>query len=212
MAISAYREGRLKKNPLLGTSLAIDPNRVAMRSGYQDLIKEARATANEGREGMLRRLSERYGSLQAEHQPRLTAIPKEIAALEADARTWIDYDKYQKMQQRAGSANKYLTELGRSDPSMGYQPMIEGDFKTEVDAAFKEAKKTNPRLDKATFSRDYMTKAVRDLSEFESGIQARIADVNARQYFPLKEEAALRQKTLRDRADLYNAFLGMDLM
>jgi hypothetical protein len=86
MAISAYdREGRLKKNPLLGTSLLSDPGRAEQREQFMSLHGEAKENVGEGRAGMLGKLAGRFKTFGGPEVERLDVIKRRQDKLSSQA-------------------------------------------------------------------------------------------------------------------------------
>jgi len=215
MAVSAYNsEGNLKKNPLLGTSLAVDPNRKGMRQGFLDLYGEAKQRAGEGREGMLRRLSERNASLGAANQAELEGIPKKLKFLEDEAASYVDEDKLEDLTKRASTAQKWIEEQNKAQGARGYKgTTIKSDYDKEIQDAWKnldwgDQRKRQSYGDYNKFKEIYLEDMVNQLNEYTGNVNSRVASLNKLQYLPLLEQQRLVTKTLNDRADLYNAFLG----
>lgn len=77
MAISAYGpQGRLKKHPLLGTSMLSDPSRKDAVKQFRGLHQEAVASKDTSRAAGVKRLSKKYETFAAPHTTRLGEIAK----------------------------------------------------------------------------------------------------------------------------------------
>lgn len=217
MALSAYSsEGNLKKNPLLGTSLAVDPRRKAMRQGFLDLYGEAKKSAGEGRGGMLRRLSERNAALGAANQADLERIPKQLQQLQDEASSYVDEDKLKDLTERAATAEKWMEDQNKAQSARGYKGAhIKSEYDKEIQDAWKnldwaDQRKRQSYGDYNRFKEVYLEDMVNQLSNYRNSVNSRVASLNKLQYLPLLEQQKLVTKTLNDRADLYNAFLGGD--
>jgi hypothetical protein len=80
---SAYdTSGRLKKNALLGTSLAVDPDQAVQKGQFEELHAEAKGVAGQGREPMLGRLQGRWQEFGQQQQHRLQTIAERKGSLE----------------------------------------------------------------------------------------------------------------------------------
>jgi len=122
MAISAYKQGKLKKNPLLGTSLAVDPNREAERESFQALYGEAREIANEGRSGMVKRLSERYQDFGRPHvaeMGRLGAERSRLAGIDTSAERMQGKKDWFAARDTSEMADKTIRRAAK--PGQGYE-------------------------------------------------------------------------------------------
>lgn len=111
MALSAYRHGLLKKNPLLGTSFLVDPDMAVARARFMELH---RAANTEGREGMLARLANEYRQFGASHQARLQEIAaaKSPLAYGSPERNELEAEEVQRNKYLQGRALLYNAFLG----------------------------------------------------------------------------------------------------
>jgi len=207
MAISAYRDGRLKKNPLLGTSLAVDPNRQVMRQGFMDLYSTAKGRGvAEGRPGMLAELADQYSRLGQIHQPRLAQIPQEYTDIATEASSYSNPEDLARISQRSTTAQKYLEDLSKI--TKGKKKInLSSEYKNEIDAAYKEAGSPG---DKDRFTKEYLSNMSSELKAYQDQASAKAQQLHTYKYTPLAEEETQRRRILQDRADLFNAFLGMD--
>lgn len=205
--LSAYSHGNLKKNPLLGTSLAVDPNRQAMRQGFNDLYSEAKSRGTgEGRSGMLSELASQYASLGQYHSPRLAQIPNEYADIATEASSYSSPKEIERLSKRSTTAQKYLDDLSKITKGKKKIKLIPA-YKSEIDAAYKEAGRPG---DKNRFTRDYLSNMASEFKTYTSAASAKSQKLHDERYIPLAEEETQRRRSLQDRADLFNAFLGID--
>jgi len=205
--ISAYRDGRLKKNPLLGTSLAVDPNRQAMRQGFMDLYGLAKNRGvGEGRPGMLAELADQNARLGQIHAPRLAQMPQAYTDIATEAGSYSDPKEIERLSGRSTSAQKYLDDLAKI--TKGKKKInLHPDYKVEIDTAYREAGSPG---DKDRFTKSYLSSMASEYKAYTDQAAAKAQALHTTKYTPLVEEETERRRILQDRADLFNAFLGMD--
>lgn len=237
MAVSAFKDGMLKKNPFLGSSLLDDPNRSAELGGLREIYSEAKADPNAGRAGMLAKLAQRYREFGLPQMQRLSEINKQKADMQAinyhdpeaegklakDVNLWQDFAKNYAAQtgRKKKNANQFLS-MSMHNKEIAGKAQEAWDLLTDEErmAFYVQPKmeyglvRPKPDLKKVTkeFLGQYIGKHAAELARQQQDQQAAIAkkyaDLNA-QYQPLLQEQQQRQGALAQRANLYNEFLGM---
>jgi len=212
MAISAYRQGKLKKNPLLGSSLAVDPNREQERKDFMSLYGEAKQIAGEGRAGMVRRLSERYQKFGAPHVQQMEGFGTERDKLAA-----IDTSK-----ERMGAKKEYAA--AQAGKTAADAPRLSKKGWLKYDERFTtEQKKLLSADRKARFgvkgAQQQWSRKVAEARKYYAGQAAQkkeayeglVAENTARvaQIGTLTGKYNEQRGLLQARADQYNRFLGV---
>jgi hypothetical protein len=224
--VAAYDEmGRLKKNALLGTSLAVDPNRATQRQAFNDLYGEAKeaATQGMGREGFLSRLSSRYGDYERSQHQTLGELARQSQGFVSEAQKLRDFEKEDELRQRASKFRDMTSGLKGKDGKLEAAEF--GQLKKSAPALVDEAqqkwKKMTPiekaeqKVGKGVNQRrwimDYVLggekRAMDEHAAYEANINQEVDRINS-SLIPIQQEYADRQQRLADRVELYNLFLG----
>jgi len=230
MAISAFgKEGRVRKNPLLGTSLLSDPGRAGQREQYMALHGEAKESAAEGRAGMLGKLAERFKAFGGPEVERLDVLKRRQDKLSSQANELRlegignaqDRLDALKRAEEVGLQSNYNIAPSRyvkegsliSDPT--YREFIE-EWRSTPGAGTGEVGGGETTLMPATFMQE--TWLPREMEAAEANY-AQAYDAASESYYSqlgvlgqqheaLTLEQKQREGKLAERAGLYNMFLG----
>jgi len=188
MAVAAYTgRGLLRKNPLLGSSLDIDPARAGVREQYMSVLyPEARQQASKGREGMVRTLSERYKRFGDPHTERLKQIRSELSTLTGEAGT-LETEQLEAQKEGTRLKEKATTAASKKKKTFFLDYAGKRKYAKQERAARSEAE---------ALKRAYLER------------KQRLMDIGAIST-PLAEEQTKRERKLTERSDLYNLFLGV---
>lgn len=85
MPASAYKDGQLKKNPLLGTATQSVPSRAKQKERLLGLYGEAKSIAGQGRAGMEGVLAGRYARFAEPEQRALGGLQSQYADIQSKA-------------------------------------------------------------------------------------------------------------------------------
>lgn len=224
--VAAYDEqGRLKKHALLGTSLAVDPNRASQRQQFEELYGEAKTAASQGigREGFLNRLSDRFGSYAQGQQPTLGELARQSQGFVTEAQKLRDFKFEDETRQRAQKFHDMTSGLRDAEGKVTASKF--GQIKKGAKALTMEAKKKwetmTPReraeykvskgVGGKQFMMDYVLggekRAMDEYATYEANINQEVDRIN-QSLIPIQQEYADRQQRLADRVELYNLFLG----
>lgn len=222
MALAAYdAQGRLKKHALLGTSLAVDPNRASQRQAFEDLYGEAKQAASQGvgREGFLNTLSNRYGAYERGSTQSLNELARQAHGFEDEASKLRDREFEDEVRTRASKFRDMTSGLKDIDATKFRK--VRKAASPLVDEAQQKWKQMTPQeranytvnkgMNRKQFAMDYVLggekRAMDEYAAYEAKINQEVDRINAN-YIPLQQEYADRQQRLADRVELYNLFLG----
>jgi hypothetical protein len=229
MAVSAYdAAGRLKKNPLLGTSFASDPTRALEREQYMGLHSEAKGRTREEMEGLLTSRFQAYGRPQ---MTKLEELAEQEAGIQQEYAGLRDPEEelgFQKQIQKAGKflapydQSQYRTKTGKLKTGAIYKTLPTSE-KQGIKQAWKllsgKEKQSYKKTAKgkkgggiASFAQaEFMRQqraAQKARSDYTDRINEEIDQLNER-YIPIQQDIASRESKLADRVDFYNMFLGV---
>jgi len=210
MAISAYRQGKLKKNPLLGSSLAVDPNRAQERKDFMSLYGEAKEVAGEGRAGMVRRLSERYQKFGAPHVKQMEGFGAErdkLAAVDTSKERMGARRELASADAGVAAGKQWLSKAGlkKFDAYSPSQQQVLEDARVKQ---YGEKGKQFQWRRKLAHGKKYYNELAAKKKEAYEGLvtenTARVARIGT-----LTGQYNEQRGMLQARADQYNRFLGI---
>lgn len=227
-------QGRLKKNALRGTSLAVDPKRSKQRQQFQSLYEEARTEAGQGRVGMAGKLQSRAQKFGAAQRSRLAEIGAQQRGFEEEYRGAFDPEKERRFAMYEQGGGKILPKGFRSRSKEGWRRETESGQRYVAGKAAIGAKRQefasagSGGETGTTFAKDSLKKlrkrGKRQLTRYaerqfekkagtgaQSAYKKYIDDTRTRideSYIPLQKETAERKRRMASRQELYNMFLG----
>ena len=223
MAFSAYdAQGRLRKHPLQGTSLGVDPKRKTERKQFRELHTEAMGIGHLGREGMKERLKGRFRSFGQPQVQRLGALAEQRGGLEQQFQGFQNPEEEQRLVseiERYSDLFDQVPTVGGEGAqySFGWYARLPKDAKGEVQAHFDSLTKKqrtiqgieqwDPEVFSASYFRDQGAKAETAHKEYLANVSTEVDRIN-QEFIPIQEETIEREQRLSDRIDLYNLFLG----
>lgn len=208
MAVSAYKDGRLKKNPLLGTALAADIDRGRERESFGQLYTEAKGMAGQGRAGMESVLAKRYAQFAEPGQKALGELRGKHEALQSEAAGLRDPELEAERQRKLTSTSTILNTL--QDPAIWKSKHIPGDIRESF------TKETGQKVQKkargAQQLKKYYAQRQTELEAERTSYEQQIADKAEELQLlgkPIEAEMERRQGSLQQQIADYNLFLGM---
>lgn len=172
MPTSAYKDGALKKNPLLGTATYSVAQRADQKDRLMGLYEEAKPMAAQGRAGMEGALAGRYAKFAETDQASLGELKSKYSGLQDQSSKLLDTNKVQGYASEIEKRDKYLK---KNHLTKKKRQLLSGT--RDSIAAEKEAYETNAQnnykrlqAEGNTYAAEYDRKA--------NALQQRIDDYN----------------------------------
>jgi hypothetical protein len=206
MAISAFnKEGQVRKNPLLGTSLLSDPGRAEQREQFMSLHGEAKENAAEGRAGMLGKLAERFQAFGGPEVERLDVLKRRQDKLSSQAND-LRLEGIGSAQDRLDSLRRI--ESGDKDPA---DSSVRKEYQQEwwKSEAYK-TQEWKPWLQDIWLPREMELAEANYSQAYDAAAEDYYSQLGVlgQQHESLTLEQKEREGKLAERAGLYNMFLG----
>jgi hypothetical protein len=208
MAVSAYRGGQLKKNPLLGTALGVDPSRAGERERFSQLHTEAKGMAGKGRAGMESSLARRYARFSETNQAALGSLGGQYRSLQDEARGLRDPDREAELAEnistREGRIERFSGKKGRKLARKRFKKDVKSGKISRSDAIKHWGERSKYIQDRAQTN---LGTAKTAQQTYETGIADSTKALQGRGQ-EIEGEMERRTSALHQRISDYNLFLG----
>ena len=203
---SAFKDGHLKKNPLLGTSFGTNPERAQDRDRFMSLYKEAKTHAGEGREGMQGRLAGRYAKFAEANQKALGNTQAKYEDLQRKAANARSPEEEERLRKKLIDSESKLDRL----KSATKWKHIPSEYLQEYTSSSKYD--PNPRRGMIEKMKQFYGGEAMDTVAAQEAYEQDVADKVSRyqsEGAPLAADMERRQHSLQQRIADYNLFLGI---
>lgn len=216
MATAYDTQGRLKKHPLLGTALGVDPSRAEEREQFLTLHKEATSIAGEGRKGMEGRLASRYAERTASEQQALGGLGSQYAELQKQGASLRDPSKDKELAEAVASSRADWSNVQSAKKLVQITPELQTKFKEQMGLDPRGFRKWK-RKHKTPISRaeaiqkhfgGKLSEVELQQKEYEEELEEKASALQA-QGAPIAAEMQRRKGKLEDMIYSYNMFLGV---